>query len=60
MKHDLFLHHLSLIHILFTYDMAVALSEAATKKNQDVAIHIAVDTGMSRIGYQVEKENRCV
>ena len=42
---------------VFTYDMAVALSEAATKKNQDVAIHIAVDTGMSRIGYQVEKEN---
>ena len=42
---------------VFTYDMAVALSEAATRKNQDVAIHIAVDTGMSRIGYQVEKEN---
>ena len=39
------------------YDMAKALSDLAVKMNKTCYIHIAVDTGMSRIGFQVSKEN---
>ncbi|MDE7063822.1 MAG: alanine racemase [Lachnospiraceae bacterium] len=34
-------------------EAARALSAAAQKLKRDVAVHIAVDTGMSRIGYEV-------
>lgn len=36
---------------VFTYDLAKALSDAAVKKNRTAKIHIALDTGMGRIGF---------
>lgn len=38
---------------VFTWEMAEELSKAAEKLKKDCTIHFAVDTGMSRIGYQV-------
>ncbi|RDU23010.1 alanine racemase [Anaerosacchariphilus polymeriproducens] len=42
---------------VFKYETAQLLSEEAVKQGKEVAIHIAVDTGMSRIGFQVEEES---
>lgn len=42
---------------VFTYDSAEALSKTAKSLNKDVKVHIKIDTGMSRIGYQVTEEN---
>lgn len=42
---------------VFTWEMAERLSEEAGKQGKSAAVHIAVDTGMSRIGYQVEEKN---
>lgn len=42
---------------VFTYEMAERLSKEAKKADKMVTVHIAVDTGMSRIGYQVEEES---
>lgn len=39
------------------YETAQALSRAAQAQNKDVAVHIAVDTGMSRIGYEVAEDS---
>ena len=36
--------------------MAKELSAAAEKVGKDCRMHFAVDTGMSRIGYQVTEE----
>lgn len=41
----------------FSLSMARQLSEAAMRAERVLPIHIAVDTGMSRIGYQVSEEN---
>ncbi len=41
---------------VFTLEMAESLSVAAETCNRDCRIHFAVDTGMSRIGYQVTEE----
>ncbi len=35
---------------VFTLDMAVQLSQAASGQQQDIPVHIKIDTGMSRIG----------
>ena len=37
---------------IYHYDAAVALSNAAVQQGKTAAFHIAVDTGMSRIGFQ--------
>ena len=37
---------------IFHYEDALALSEAAVELGQDAPFHFAVDTGMSRIGFQ--------
>ena len=42
---------------IYRYEDAVALSEAAQSVGVTAAFHIAVDTGMSRIGFQVTSEN---
>ena len=42
---------------VFTYEAAKLLSEAAKKQNKEVKIHIAIDTGMSRIGFQPTQES---
>ena len=41
---------------VFTREMAEELSQAADRLSMDCPIHFAVDTGMSRIGYQVTDE----
>ena len=41
---------------VFTLEMAKELSAAAEKVGKDCRMHFAVDTGMSRIGYQVTEE----
>ncbi len=41
---------------VFTLEMARELSEAAERLGRDCRIHFAVDTGMSRIGYQVTED----
>ena len=42
---------------IFRYEDAAALSEAAQKLGKTAPFHIAVDTGMSRIGFQVTEED---
>lgn len=42
---------------IFSYTDAVALSEEAVKQNKSVPFHFCIDTGMSRIGFQVNEEN---
>ena len=41
---------------MFRYEDALALSAEAQKQGKTAAIHFAVDTGMSRIGYQATAE----
>lgn len=41
---------------IFRYEDALALSQAATVLGMTAKFHIAVDTGMSRIGFQVTPE----
>lgn len=41
---------------VFTYDMAKELSEEAVRQNKKAYIHVKLDTGMGRIGYQSAKE----
>ena len=42
---------------IFRYEDAVALSEAAAAEGIPAAFHFAVDTGMSRIGFQATEED---
>lgn len=42
---------------IFSYESAEMLSEEAKKQNKKAKIHIAVDTGMSRIGFQINQES---
>ena len=42
---------------IFHYDDAVALSEAAVALNMPAPFHFAVDTGMSRLGFQATEES---
>lgn len=41
---------------VFSYEMAKELSETAVRIGKDALIHIKLDTGMGRIGYQVGEE----
>lgn len=41
---------------IFRYDDAVALSEEAVRQGVKTPIHFAIDTGMSRIGFQADEE----
>lgn len=42
---------------IITYEMAQELSRIAQAKNKNCAIHIKIDTGMSRLGYPVTEES---
>lgn len=42
---------------VFSYEAAQALSREAVKQNKTAAFHFCVDTGMSRIGFQVSEES---
>ncbi len=46
-----------LTQTIFNYDDAVALSKAAVKLKKIAKVHIAVDTGMSRIGFFCNNES---
>lgn len=46
-----------LTQTIFNYDDAVALSEVAVRLNKIARVHIAVDTGMSRIGFFCNDES---
>ena len=41
---------------IYRYEDAVALSEEAVRQGKTAPLHIAVDTGMSRLGFQVTEE----
>jgi alanine racemase len=45
---------------VFTYAMAEEMSRAATKTGKELAIHLALDTGMSRIGFADNEESVAV
>lgn len=51
-NHDILIQH-DLRACLFTYEDARVLSENAAAAGKTVTVHIAVDTGMSRIGFPV-------
>ena len=42
---------------IFSYDDAVALSNEAVKQGKNMPFHFCIDTGMSRIGFQVSGES---
>ncbi len=42
---------------IYRYEDALALSQEAVKQGKTVPFHIAVDTGMSRLGFQVTEES---
>jgi len=42
---------------IYHYDAALALSKAAVSQGKTAAFHFAVDTGMSRIGFQATEES---
>lgn len=42
---------------VFSYDTAKALSDEAVKHGKTVPFHFCIDTGMSRIGFQVNEES---
>ncbi|MBO5371280.1 MAG: alanine racemase [Lachnospiraceae bacterium] len=41
---------------VYTYEMAEKIAKTAIKMQQTAKVHIKIDTGMSRIGYQVTEE----
>ncbi len=42
---------------IFSFEDAKALSDVATGMNKTALYHVALDTGMSRIGFQVDEES---
>lgn len=42
---------------VFSYDTAKVLSDEAVKQGKTVPFHFCIDTGMSRIGFQVNEES---
>lgn len=42
---------------VFTYEVAKALSDEAVRQNKTAHFHFAIDTGMSRIGFQCTEES---
>jgi alanine racemase len=43
-----------LAQAVFTWDLAIALEGEAARRNRRVLVHVKVDTGMGRIGLQVD------
>lgn len=42
---------------IFSFESALELSKEAKKQNKTIPFHFCVDTGMSRIGFQVDEES---
>ncbi len=47
----------SIIQTVYSYDQALAFSNAAKKNDSTMTIHLKIDTGMSRIGFQPNNES---
>ena len=47
---------LELTPTIFSYNTAWTLAQTATMKGREVKVHIKLDTGMSRIGYQITEK----
>lgn len=45
---------------IFSYEAAQALSDEAVRQNKNIPFHFCLDTGMSRIGFQVNSESAVV
>lgn len=41
---------------VYSYDQALEFSNAAKQKNQKMTLHLKIDTGMSRLGFQPNEE----
>lgn len=41
---------------IYSYDQALEFSNAAKQKNQNMTLHLKIDTGMSRLGFQPNEE----
>lgn len=41
---------------VYSYDQALEFSNAAKQKNQNMTLHLKIDTGMSRLGFQPNEE----
>lgn len=42
---------------VYRYESALALSQEAQKQGKTACLHLAIDTGMSRLGFQVSEES---
>ena len=42
---------------IFSYESAKALSDEAVKQGKEIPFHFCIDTGLSRIGFQVNEES---
>lgn len=46
----------NIIQTIYTYDQALAYSKKAQELDNEVKVHIKIDTGMSRLGMRTDKE----
>ena len=56
-EHDNMLIEQDIRPTIFMLETAKRLSEKASNLHKDLAVHVAIDTGMSRIGMQVTKDS---
>jgi alanine racemase len=52
---DLVIRH-NIIQTIYTYEQALAYSKKAQELNNEVKVHIKVDTGMSRLGMKADQQ----
>ncbi|QUH25663.1 alanine racemase [Serpentinicella alkaliphila] len=53
---DLLLEY-DIIQTIYSYDQAIAFAKIAKEMNKELTIHIKVDTGMSRLGFQISDKD---
>ncbi|AOY74838.1 alanine racemase [Clostridium formicaceticum] len=46
----------NIIQTIYSYEQAYAFSQLAVKKDKELVLHLKIDTGMGRLGFQVEEE----
>ncbi|AKL96764.1 alanine racemase Alr [Clostridium aceticum] len=47
----------NIIQTIYSYEQAAAFSQLALKKGKELVLHLKIDTGMGRLGFQVEEES---
>lgn len=47
----------NIIQTIYSYEQAVTFSKIAKEKNKNLTVHIKVDTGMSRLGFQISDKD---